>query len=87
MRFFDLVQSAAESNGKVFFLWAGEGHDLITDEIDCEDLSGWLVDESDAARFERIWLDDWSNIPDDLDDTFCFARWSNDGGAITVHFE
>lgn len=88
MRFFDIVQAAAGRLGKVFFLWTGEGHDITTDELDGEDLSGWLVDESNAELFESLWTKPGASIPDDLDDTSCFARWSQDeDGRIEIRFE
>lgn len=88
MRFFEIVQDAARKLGKVFFLWTEENNPLMTDELDGGDLSGWLVDESDAERFDAIWRESVDDIPDELDDTFCFAKWSmDDSGGISIRFE
>lgn len=88
MRFFEIVQDAANKLGKVFFLWTEENNPLMTDELDGGDLSGWLVDESDAERFDAIWRESVDDIPDELDDTFCFAKWSmDDFGNISIRFE
>lgn len=73
MRFFGIVQDAAKKLGKVFFLWTEENNPLMTDELDGGDLSGWLVDAADAERFDTIWRESIDDIPDELDDTFCFA--------------
>ena len=88
MRFFGIVQNAAKELGKVFFLWTEEGNPLMTDELDGGDLSGWLVDAADAERFDAIWRESIDDLPDELDDTFCFAKWSMyDSGNIGIRFE
>ena len=88
MRFFEIVQDAANKIGKVFFLWTEENNPLMTDELDGGDLSGWLVDESDAERFDAIWRESVDDIPDELDDALCFAKWSmDDSGGISIRFE
>ena len=88
MRFFGIVQSAAKELGKVFFLWTEENNPLMTDELDGGDLSGWLVNEADAERFDAIWRESIDDIPEELDDTFCFAKWSmDDFGNISIRFE
>ena len=87
LRFFSIVQEAAKSEGRVFFLDCGEGHDLTTDDIDCEDLSGWLVDSSDVDEFEPIWLERrLGDMPERLMDSMVTAVWSGEPGSITVEF-
>ena len=87
MRFFGVVQDAAASMGKVFFLWTEEGNPLMTDELDGGDLSGWLVDDADADRFDQIWREQPLDLPEDLDDTFSIARWSQgEDGRISIEF-
>ena len=64
MRFFEIVQQAAEKRGRVFFLDAAEGNDLITDEIDCSDLSGWPIKPEEISEFETFWRNDEEGMPD-----------------------
>lgn len=85
VRFFSIVQDAAAKMGKVFFLDAGDGRELITDGVDGEDLSGWLVDKSDIEAFKPGWLA--GMVDDRFDDDYAFAEWHvNDDGSITITF-
>lgn len=87
-RYFALVQEAAKKYDSIFFLETGEGHDLVNDELDCEDLFGWLVPEAEADEFEAIWRDD----PHDLealaawDDVLGFAIWEMVDGKLHIYF-
>ena len=88
MRFFAIVQAAANNSGKVFFFWSHEGNDIIDDQYDGGDMSGWLVPIDEAERFETIWQKSTNDLPEDLADTFCIARWSGDpDGDIRIRFE
>ena len=86
MRFFEVVQDAAKRSGKVFFLNADEGHELVTDEMDGEDLSGWLIAPQDVPTFEPIWRENPSELPDDFLDCMCMAEWSAHGSDIRIGF-
>ena len=55
LRFFEIVQKAAEEQGEVFFLDTGEGRDFETELLEGEDLSGWLVPQNEADEFEAEW--------------------------------
>lgn len=56
MRFFYKVQSEAMDRfGRIFFLDTSEGHDFITDEIDCSELSGWLIKPEDVEEFNAFY--------------------------------
>lgn len=88
MRFFGIVQTAAHALGKVFFFWSHEGNDFVTDQLDGGDMSGWLVPMERAEEFDRIWKRSVDDLPDELADTFCIARWTaDDGGAIGIEFK
>lgn len=88
MRYFSLVQDAAREQGCVFFVDCGEGHDLITDEIDCQDLSGWLVPADAVADFEPMWRsEDWDELTNEQDDFMVTAVWSGTPENISVRFE
>lgn len=41
--FMEIVQSEARKKGARFFISSGEGHELITETLECEDLFGWLI--------------------------------------------
>jgi hypothetical protein len=86
-RFFAFVQREALANGFVFFLYAGEGREIETVDIEGEDLSGWLIPLEDAEDFERIWLN--ASLTDGLDnwaDFFTFVTWNNDEEGLSVKF-
>lgn len=89
LRFFRIVQDAAEKLDSVFFLWSPECHDGQVGDVWCEDLSGWLVPSDEADAFESIWETHdqriWSN---EFNDWQSFARWSPDGDSgIRIEFE
>ena len=84
IEFFKMVQKRANETGYVYFLDTGEGHELITDELDCEDLSGWLIPQSRVEEFEKDFNDGDTN---DWWDFYAFADWEKKGGKITIKFE
>ena len=89
LRFFTLVQEAAKEQGAIFFLETGDGHDFHNDEMEGEDLCGWLVPEAEADEFEAI----WKKNPHDLDaleaweDVLGFAEWEMADGKIKIQFK
>lgn len=87
MRFFEIVQQAAEKRGRVFFLDAAEGNDLITDEIDCSDLSGWLIKPEEIFEFETFWRNDEESMPDKFTIDMVIAHWSWVENDISIDFE
>ena len=85
LRFFSIVQGAASDVGCTFFLDSGDDHDMVTADLDCQDLWGWLVPDSGARAFETAWLDreDMSRFSD----MFVLAHWSGTPGDIKISFE
>ena len=84
-RFFALVQQEAAKQNAVFFLECGEGHDFITDQMEGEDLRGWLIPNAQADRFEKEWKagspgDKWA-------DRIVWAVWSGSKDAPTITIE
>lgn len=72
--FFELVQEEAKKRHSVFFLECGEGNDFSADNIEGEDLRGWLIPEKQADQFERIWLND---VPgEEWEHNIAWALWS-----------
>lgn len=89
LRFFTLVQEAAKEQGAIFFLETGDGHDFENDEMEGENLFGWLIPEAEADRFEEI----WRRNPHDLDaldewyDVLGFAKWEVADGTMRIFFK
>lgn len=84
-RFWSLVQSAAKKQGCVFFLDSGDGREFSTDDMEGEDLSGFLIPESKADAFNSAFKKgleagtEWS-------DFFRFAVWTKTGDTIEISF-
>lgn len=83
-RFMELVQKEAQQSNSVFFLDAGDGRDFVTDEMEGEDLSGWLIPMSKVEEFTPIWKSD--SVDDAWTDFFCFAVWKSVDADITISF-
>ena len=84
-KFFSLVQQEAEKQNAVFFLENGEGNEFETDDIEGEDLCGWLIPKQSAEKFEEVWyndenLEEWSEF-------ICFAFWKGDKENPKIIFE
>ena len=84
-RFFEIVQKEAEKQDCVFFLFAGEGRDIILDGMEGEDLSGWLIPKDRANALEKDWMEDadmehWA-------EWFIFAIWKEDEGTLSIEFK
>ncbi len=87
-RFFALVQHAAAEKNALFFAFAGEGRTFTSDDMEGEDLSGWLIPIERADVFERQWnqnnslsaLQEWT-------DFFVWAVWNIENEMLSVHFE
>jgi hypothetical protein len=93
--YLQLVQRSAGQEGKVFFLDSGEGNDWNQpeDEWYVEDLSGWLVEQSQATRFSKMLEEQGKRVAWESHYQYCFVKWelveqSNPGQPpITVRFE
>lgn len=81
--FFEMVQNVARKAKKVFFLDAGDGNEFLTDEMEGEDLLGWLIPEDQADEFESAFkefkeLDEWDDYYVTVD---CFM-----GNTLNIKF-
>lgn len=74
--FWELVSLSAEKNNCNFFLKNGEGREIFTDDLDGEDLFGWLIPFDKVKEFEKEWFAD--NISDKWNDFLTFAIWEKD---------
>lgn len=76
-----------ENSRRAFFLDAAEGNDLITDEIGCADLSGWLIRPEDVAVFEPFWSVNEESMPDRFTAGMVIAHWPGALDSISIDFE
>lgn len=56
LKYWSIIQDSASKLGKTFFLDCGEGNGYEDDEVECETLSGRLVDNSKVETFEKLFL-------------------------------
>ena len=76
-----LLQNAAADLGCFFDEESGEGHDMETDVLFCEDVAGWLIplekkkDFFNSDRTDEKWQD-----------FFVFAEWRLEGEKIKIYF-
>lgn len=83
-KFFGIVQETAQKAGCVFFLDAGDGNDFETEDLEGEDLMGWLIPEDKVSEFTLVWKED--SITDDWTEFFVWAVWNNEQNP-TIKFE
>lgn len=50
--FFQLVRNKAQKQHCIFFVDCGEGQEFVCEDMEGEDLSGWLIPDEDADRFQ-----------------------------------
>ena len=64
-----------------------EAIQAITDEIDCSDLSGWLIKSEDISEFETFWRNDEENMPEKFTIDMVVAHWSWAEDDISIDFD
>jgi hypothetical protein len=85
LNFFAKVQDTAKKHRKVFFLDFGDGRDIVTDEMEGEDLQGWIVPQEKVKSFEEKYLAFLDNeLPDEF---YGFAVWVEKNGEIFIRLE
>lgn len=86
--FFALVQKEAAKTHSVFFLDCGEGHEFYKEDMEGEDLRGWLIPEDQADRFEQAWKNNLNKSQwDEWEDFFEWVVWHPPLAELTVSFE
>ncbi len=85
-QFFSLIQVAANEAGAKFFMDSGEGRPIITDDLDGEDFSGWLIPQALTAEFEQSWKNGTQNDDSKWDEFFTFAEWEKNGERVIIRF-
>lgn len=84
-RFFQLVRNEAQKQGCVFFVDCGEGREFVSEDMEGEDLSGWLIPREDADRFQIEF--DKNDVSEKWDDFMKSLCWKQLDGKISVTFE
>lgn len=86
LKFWSIVQAAASKIGKTFFLDCGEGNEYEDDKIECETLSGWLIDNNKVNEFEKLFVNQ-EPIGEEWQDFTVFVDWKKENGEIKVKFD
>lgn len=84
-KFFSYVRNEADKRNCVFFVDCGEGRELFTDELDGEDLSGWLIPKVEADTFEKEFKT--NDVSEKWNDFVCFAIWEQIGEKVEIEFK
>lgn len=87
-KFFSIVQTEARKKGCVFFGDAGQGKVFENEQIECEDLCGWLVPITDADEFQKLFEEDSDELHN-YDDLYCYVDFEVNPktGKITIDID
>jgi hypothetical protein len=83
-KYFEIVRNAAKKKGCIYFVDCGEGRELFTDELEGEDLSGWLIPKEKADMFEKEFQS--KDVSEKWNSYVCFAIWSNTDKGVEIEF-
>ena len=76
-----LANDALSSKGKRFYLDSVDVEQKEIGEFFCWDMCGWIVDESDSAAFEGLWIKEKDSELDGFD--YTMVTWNDDGGLLS----
>jgi len=80
-KFSIILHEAAADLDCLFSEESGEGNDMVTDTLYCEDVAGWLIPIDRKDEFVK------SNRKDDKwREFFVFAEWEKCGNTIKINF-
>lgn len=82
--FWKIVQEKASSQEMIFFADCGEGREFFLDDMEGEDIRGWLIPKAQAEEFEKEWKND--NVSDKWIDNIFWAEWSIQNNIVSVEF-
>lgn len=87
-RFFKLVQNEAKQKGFVFFMDCGQGKVYENEDVECEDLCGWLIPEKDSSEFNQLFLEG-SEQQHSFDAVYCYVDFTIDeqSGKIQIDID
>lgn len=80
-----LANDALSSKGKRFYLDSVDVEQKEIGEFFCWDMCGWIVDESDSAAFEDLWIKEKDSELDGFD--YTMVTWNDDGGSPLPVFD
>ena len=87
LNFWEIVQKEASKHDAVFFLDSGEGNEIVTSEINAEDLSGWLIPKSKVEEFDILFKKfDNETISKTFDSFYVIASWKREFDSFSVTF-
>ena len=84
-KFFEIIRKEAKKRKSVFFVDCGEGREVFTEDIEGEDLSGWLIPEDKADIFQAEF--DAGYVSEKWNDYVFFAIWKKEEDGISIAFE
>lgn len=86
-RFFELIQEEAKKEKAIFFAFAGDGNVTKLQDIECEDMSGWLIPNEKADQFEREWMENNSmSALEEWEEFFTETVYEIKDGKVSVSF-
>ena len=85
LKFWQMVQNLANKADKTFFLDCGEGNEFADDNIECENLSGWLVPNDKVKEFDKLFKSD--KVDEKWENCVSFVRWEFAGNELKISFE
>lgn len=85
-KFFKLVQNAAKQKGFVFFMDCGQGKVYENEDVECEDLCGWLVLEKDASEFNQLFLEGLEQQYS-FDTLYCYVDFTVDENSGEIQID
>lgn len=84
--FMEIVQNEAKKKDSRFFISSGEGHELITETMEGEDLFGWLIPLDRAEEF--ISEKSGNEFDEEKWEKFeTFAIWKLENENVSVSFQ
>ena len=85
LKFWQMIQDLASKSDKTFFLDCGEGNEFEDDNIECENLSGWLVPNNQVKEFDKLFKSD--KVDEKWENCITFVKWELINGEIKITFE
>lgn len=85
-KYFELVQEEAQKINHTFFLECGEGNEFSNDNMECEDLRGWLIpNKPDVIKsFEEEFNND--TVSDKWIDYIKWVEWKTINDTVIISF-
>ena len=82
--YFSIVDQAAKDRDCIFFISEADGHEFYEEDMEGDDLWGWLIPRESADEFEKLWAEGKEN--DEWDDYFLCAEWRREADGYPVEF-